>query len=72
MTKEQEDALWNAHETAILETWGQEALDTANLAWLVDEVEGILQSKVYSANVIFTTWFDPDTGEVLGHEDDEI
>lgn len=65
MTEEQENALLDYIESAILETWGQEALDTANIGWFVDEVDGMYQSKIYTAGVVYTVWYNTETGEVL-------
>lgn len=68
MNDAQEERLWNMHERELVRRYGDRV---ANLGWCMDEVAGVLSSKVYASpgkdQVIFTTEFDPDTGKIRKH-----
>lgn len=60
------DALLSAHEEAITEAFGEEAMLACNLDWAIDETS--ITAKVYGLGFV-TTHFNPETFEP---EDTEI
>lgn len=51
---EREDEAYDAQEAWIKENCGDEAANTANYGWFVDEVDGNICTKVYGHGVLTT------------------
>ena len=45
------------HEKSLIEYFGED--HDSNVGWSIDEVQGVIVSKVYSAGVYFVTEYDP-------------
>lgn len=60
---EAEDVTYEAQREYILAEFGEEAADTANYGWGVDEIVGVIATKVYGHGVLTTA-----IGETDDHE----
>lgn len=59
MSHNLEDDAYEAQENWIKEHCGEEAAQKANYGWFVDEVDGLISTKIYGHGIITTEIGDP-------------
>lgn len=72
-----EKTVWDAHMAELIRLYGQKRASRANLGWGTDE--GSIATKVYgdpadpdgNPCMVLVTTYDPETGEIVSHDERE-